>query len=91
MPPYYDSMIAKLITWGKDRDEALARALRALDFFVIEGIRTSIPLHRRILRDESFRRGEFSTRFMEEFLKRAAEERLAAEADTAERMAIQSL
>ncbi len=71
IPPYYDSMVAKLITRGKDRSEAIARALRALDFFIVEGIKTTIPLHKRILRDEAFCRGEFSTRFMEDFLKQS--------------------
>ena len=70
IPPYYDSMVAKLIVWGRDRSEAVARARRALDFFIVEGIRTSIPLHQRILRDDRFLRGDFSTRYMEEFLKR---------------------
>ena len=71
IPPFYDSMVAKLITRGKDRSEAIARARRALDFFVVEGIKTTIPLHKRILRDEAFCRGEISTRFMEDFLKRS--------------------
>ena len=70
IPPYYDSMVGKLIVHGRDRDEAIARTLRALDFFVVEGIHTTIPLHKKILRDEFFRRGELSTRFMEEFFKR---------------------
>jgi acetyl-CoA carboxylase biotin carboxylase subunit len=70
IPPYYDSMIAKLIVHDRTRKEALARMSRALDFFVIEGVKTSIPLHRRILADENFRAGRFSTRFMEEFLAR---------------------
>ena len=74
IPPYYDSMVAKLVVWGKDRPEAIARARRALDFFIVEGIKTSIPLHRRILRDEKFLRGELSTRFMEEFFQRAKAE-----------------
>ena len=73
IPPFYDSMVAKLIVHGRDRPEAIARMLRALDFFVVEGIDTSIPLHKKILRDEFFRRGEMSTRFMEEFFKRTQE------------------
>ncbi len=72
IPPYYDSMVAKLLAKGKDREEAIARMLRALDFFVVEGVKTSIPLHKRILRDEFFIRGELSTRFMESFFERAA-------------------
>ncbi|MEO8430419.1 MAG: acetyl-CoA carboxylase biotin carboxylase subunit [Acidobacteriota bacterium] len=67
IPPYYDSLIAKLVVHGRDRDEALARGRRALDQFVIEGIKTSIPMHRRILEDPDFIRGAFSTRFMERF------------------------
>ena len=68
IPPNYDSMIAKLIVHDGDRDAAIARMLRALEFFVIEGVDTTIPLHRRILRDPGFRSGNFSTRFMESFL-----------------------
>ena len=58
IPPYYDSMIAKLIVKGRDRAEAIARMKRALEMFVIEGIKTSIPLHRRILADPGLRRGQ---------------------------------
>ena len=68
IPPYYDSMIAKLIVRGKDRSEAIARMTRALDMFIIEGIHTTIPLHRRILRDPDFRAGNFDTKFMERLL-----------------------
>jgi acetyl-CoA carboxylase biotin carboxylase subunit len=68
IPPHYDSLIAKLITYGEDRSEAIARMERALDFFVIEGISTSIDLHKRILRDPRFRAGQLSTRFMERLL-----------------------
>ena len=71
IPPYYDSLVAKLIAHGRDREEAVARMLRALDFFVVEGIKTSIPLHRRILRDPKFLAGELSTRFMERFVQRS--------------------
>ena len=65
VPPYYDSLIAKLIVWGRDRQEAISRGRRALDFFVIEGVKTSLPLHRRILDDPDFVAGRLSTRFME--------------------------
>jgi len=65
VPPHYDSLIAKLIVWGRDRDEAISRGRRALDFFVIEGVKTSLPLHRRILDDPDFVAGRLSTRFME--------------------------
>jgi acetyl-CoA carboxylase biotin carboxylase subunit len=64
---HYDSLIAKLIVNGRDRTEAISRARRALDFFVIEGIKTSIPMHRRILDDPDFVDGRLSTRFMERF------------------------
>ena len=57
IPPYYDSMIAKLIVKGRDRAEAIGRMKRALEMFVIEGIKTSIPLHRRILADPDFAAG----------------------------------
>ncbi|HEY6066037.1 MAG TPA: acetyl-CoA carboxylase biotin carboxylase subunit [Thermoanaerobaculia bacterium] len=67
IPPHYDSLIAKLIVRGRDRVEAIARARRALDLFVIEGIKTTIPMHRRILDDPDFREGRLSTRFMERF------------------------
>jgi acetyl-CoA carboxylase biotin carboxylase subunit len=67
IPPYYDSLIAKLIVWGRDREEAMARGRRALDTFVIEGIKTTIPMHRRILDEPDFVRGKLSTRFMERF------------------------
>jgi len=67
IPPHYDSLIAKLIVNGRDRAEAISRARRALDFFVIEGIKTSIPMHRKILDDPDFVDGRLSTRFMERF------------------------
>jgi acetyl-CoA carboxylase biotin carboxylase subunit len=67
VPPHYDSLIAKLICRGKDRAEALARARRALDLFIVEGVKTSIPLHRAIIDDPRFISGDISTRFMEEF------------------------
>jgi acetyl-CoA carboxylase biotin carboxylase subunit len=67
VPPHYDSLIAKLIVRGKDRQEAMARGRRALELFIIEGVKTSIPLHRAILESPRFQRGDFSTRFMETF------------------------
>src|SRR5207248_11081056 len=67
IPPHYDSLIAKLVVRGKDRAEVLARARRSLEQFVIEGVKTSIPLHRAIVNDDRFIHGDFSTRFMEEF------------------------
>ena len=68
VPPYYDSLIAKLIVHGVDREEAIAKMERALRQFVVQGIDTSIPLHQEIFADESFRAGEFDTKFMERFL-----------------------
>jgi len=68
VPPYYDSLIAKLIVHGKDRAEAIAKMQRALSQFVVRGIDTSIPLHQSIFADEDFRAGKFDTKFMERFL-----------------------
>jgi acetyl-CoA carboxylase, biotin carboxylase subunit len=65
IPPYYDSLVAKLITYGRDRSEAIARMRRALEGFVIEGIKTTIPLHQRILVDEEFIAGNFDTHFLD--------------------------
>lgn len=65
VPPYYDSMVAKLITHGRDRTESIQRMQRALDMFVVEGIHTSIPLHRRIMTNEDFALGNYDTRFIE--------------------------
>ena len=67
IPPYYDSLVAKVIAHGVDRAEALARMRRALDMTVIEGIETTLPLHRRILDDPDFQRGQLSTAFMDRF------------------------
>ena len=67
-PPYYDSLVAKLIVKGRDRAEAIARMKRALEMFVIEGIKTSIPLHRRLLAHPDFASGKFDTHFIEKFL-----------------------
>jgi acetyl-CoA carboxylase biotin carboxylase subunit len=68
IPPFYDSLIAKLIVRGRDRPEAVARMRRALEMFVIEGIKTSIPLHRKILADPDFEAGRLDTHFIERFL-----------------------
>jgi len=67
VPPYYDSMIAKLIVHARTRELAIARMQRALEMMVVEGIKTTIPLHRKIMADENFQKGNFSTKFMEEF------------------------
>ena len=73
IPPYYDSLIAKLIVRGKDRNEAISRMSRALEMFIIEGIFTTIPLHKRILADPDFRAGRFDTTFIERFLAKGKE------------------
>ncbi|MGA3212942.1 MAG: acetyl-CoA carboxylase biotin carboxylase subunit [Terriglobales bacterium] len=68
--PYYDSLIAKLVVRGKDREEAISRMARALEMFIVEGIHTTIPLHRRIMADSNFRAGKFDTKFLEEFMSK---------------------
>jgi acetyl-CoA carboxylase biotin carboxylase subunit len=65
IPPFYDSLIAKLIVKGRDRTEAIGRMKRALEMFVIEGIKTSIPLHRRIVADPRFVTGNYNTHFID--------------------------
>ncbi len=84
VPPHYDSLVAKVITHGRDREEATQRMLRALDFFVVEGIKTSIPLHKQILRDPEFRAGRLTTRFLPAFLERRAAALAAQAAEAAE-------
>ncbi len=66
--PYYDPMIAKLIVYGESRDAAIERGLSALDQFEVEGVKTNLGMHRRILESDAFRRGELSTRFIDEHL-----------------------
>ena len=68
IPPYYDSLVGKLIVKGRDRTEAIGRMKRALEMFVIEGIKTSIPLQRRIMADADFEAGKFDTHFIEKLL-----------------------
>jgi acetyl-CoA carboxylase biotin carboxylase subunit len=69
VPPYYDSMIAKLIVHHRTRERAIMRMRRALEATVIEGIKTTIPLHLKIMDDPDFQTGNFSTRFMDRFMK----------------------
>lgn len=69
IPPYYDSLIAKLIVWGIDREHAIARGKRALEEFIIEGIKTTIPFHLKVLEDDKFKSGNFDTSFLDNFLK----------------------
>ena len=66
--PYYDSMIAKLMTHGRDRKEAIARMRRCLEVMIVEGIKTNIPLHLRILDEPDFQAGRLDTRFMDRFM-----------------------
>jgi acetyl-CoA carboxylase biotin carboxylase subunit len=68
IPPYYDSLVAKLITYGSDRSEAIDRMRRALEMFIVEGIYTSIPLHLKIMADEDFQAGKLDTNFIKRFL-----------------------
>jgi acetyl-CoA carboxylase biotin carboxylase subunit len=72
VPPYYDSMIGKLIAFGSDRTTAMDRLSRALDEFIIRGIKTTVPIGQAILKDPDFRRGRYSTHFVEGFLKQRA-------------------
>ena len=75
IPPYYDSLIAKLITFGRDREEARMRMRRALEMFIVEGIHTTIPLHRLIVEDEEFKAGRIDTKYLERLLPKIQEER----------------
>jgi len=68
IPPYYDSLVAKVLTHGTDRAQAIARMRVALDEFIVEGIATTIPLHRRLIQEPRFLAGEVHTRFVEEWL-----------------------
>lgn len=67
IPPYYDSMIGKLITVAQTRDEAIDTMYRALSEYIIEGVKTTIPFHLQLMKDERFRSGDFNTKFMESF------------------------
>ncbi|OYV83125.1 MAG: acetyl-CoA carboxylase biotin carboxylase subunit, partial [Acidiphilium sp. 21-68-69] len=70
IPPHYDSLVAKLIVHGRDRAEAIARMRRALGEFALSGIRTTIPLHLRILDDPGFRAGDYTIHWLEQFVAR---------------------
>ena len=72
IPPHYDSMIGKLITYGKDRRESIERMSRALSEFMLTGVKTTIPLQQMILQDPDFRRGVYSTGFIEQLLRRGS-------------------
>ena len=67
IPPFYDSMIAKVITVAQTREEAISKMERALDEFIIEGIKTTIPFHQALMKNEDFRKGVYTTKFMDTF------------------------
>jgi acetyl-CoA carboxylase biotin carboxylase subunit len=67
IPPYYDSMIAKIIAIARTREEAINTMSRALSEYVIEGVKTTIPFHQQLMRNEEFRKGNFTTKFLESF------------------------
>ena len=67
VPPYYDSMIAKLICRARTREECITKMKRALDEFIVEGIKTTVPFHKQLMRDENFFKGDFDTGFMNDF------------------------
>jgi acetyl-CoA carboxylase biotin carboxylase subunit len=70
VPPYYDSMIAKLIVWGFTREGAMRRLRRALEEFVVDGVKTTIPLHQALLQDPEFQKGDYTIKWLEEWLGR---------------------
>jgi acetyl-CoA carboxylase biotin carboxylase subunit len=70
IPPYYDSLIAKLVVWGKDRQESISRINRALDEFVVEGIKTTIPFHKYVISTPEFLSGDFDTHFIEKIYRK---------------------
>ena len=76
VPPYYDSMIGKLIVYGTTRERCIMRLRRALEEFVVEGMKTTIPLHQSLVRDEEFLRGEYTIKWLEQWLEK---QRVAAE------------
>ena len=71
IPPYYDSLIGKLIVWGHDRNEALATCNRALDEIVVKGVKTTIPFQKRILSHKNFVEGKYDTGFVENVLQKS--------------------
>ncbi|MCX8006872.1 MAG: hypothetical protein N3B11_02010, partial [Coriobacteriia bacterium] len=72
VPPHYDSLIAKLVVWGETREEAIARARRALDEFIVVGIPTTIPFHQFVVEEPHFVRGEVYTDYVEKHVPHAA-------------------
>ena len=79
IPPYYDSLIAKLIVYGANRDECLMRLRRALEEFVIQGPKTTIPLHQALIEDPDFQNGDYSIKWLERWLAKKAAEEIAAD------------
>ena len=69
VPTHYDSLLGKLIVWGRDREEAILRSKRALEEFIIDGVVTTIPFHQRILNEEKFLKGDISTNYINDLLK----------------------
>jgi len=67
IPPHYDSMIAKLITTAQTREGAISKMKRALEEFIVEGIKTTIPFHLQLMSDPAYVKGEYTTKFMEDF------------------------
>jgi acetyl-CoA carboxylase, biotin carboxylase subunit len=78
IPPYYDSLIAKLISHGRNREEAIQRMSRALEMFIIEGVPTLIPAHEKIMNDPDFRAGRFDTQFLTRFARNGVKREFAA-------------
>ena len=74
IPPFYDSMIAKLIAYGRDRDETIKIMRRALDEFLIEPIKTTVDFHKKVLINPDFQKGNFSTHFVEKFFPQRKKE-----------------
>jgi acetyl-CoA carboxylase biotin carboxylase subunit len=74
VPPYYDSMIGKLIVYGLTRDDCIMRLRRALEEFVVEGMKTTIPLHQKLVRDPEFQRGEYTIKWLEQWLEKTREQ-----------------
>jgi acetyl-CoA carboxylase biotin carboxylase subunit len=68
--PYYDSLIAKLVGYGRNRAEAISRMRRALDMMVVEGVKTTIPLHQKVLAEKDFQEGRITTRFLDRWARR---------------------
>jgi acetyl-CoA carboxylase biotin carboxylase subunit len=67
IPPYYDSMIGKIIAVARSREEAINTMSRALSEYIVEGVKTTIPFHQQLMRNEAFRKGDFNTKFLETF------------------------